>query len=162
PVIAELLEATAAERNALFESIDHYRSRNRASLALNEREELAGLLAFVGAVKLPFNVFALPERCVGRSSQSSGPQLDYVWVGPKIMRLINAQTFDEPQVPCLDVARLIVPGRVSVLDVSAASEVIQNLVTADVLRKAFAYKMVKDDAPPTLLIIEEAHSFINK
>jgi DNA helicase HerA-like ATPase len=35
-------------------------------------------------------------------------------------------------------------------------------VTADLLRKVFAYKVAHDDSPPTLLVIEEAHSFISK
>src|SRR5207248_4859298 len=40
--------------------------------------------------------------------------------------------------------------------------IVKNLVTADLLRKVFAYKVAKPDAPPTLMIIEEAHSFISR
>jgi DNA helicase HerA-like ATPase len=36
------------------------------------------------------------------------------------------------------------------------------LVTADLLRKVFAYKIAHSDAPPTLLVIEEAHSFVSR
>lgn len=160
-VIAELIEASAAERNALFECIDHYLSRNRARIAVNEREEMQGLVDASPGAKLPFTLFQLRERCTERSSRGTA-ELDYVGLGGKLMRLMHAQTFDEPGRPALDVAKLLVPGRVSILDVSAASEVVQNLVTADVLRKSFAYKMLHDDAPPTLVVIEEAHSFISK
>jgi len=39
---------------------------------------------------------------------------------------------------------------------------VKNLATADLLRKVFAYKAARADAPPTLLVIEEAHSFISR
>ena len=37
-----------------------------------------------------------------------------------------------------------------------------NLVTADLLRKVFAYKVARENAAPTLLVIEEAHSFVSR
>jgi DNA helicase HerA-like ATPase len=46
--------------------------------------------------------------------------------------------------------------------VSVANDTVKNLVTADLLRKAFAYKIVHPEAPPTLLVIEEAHSFMSR
>lgn len=61
-----------------------------------------------------------------------------------------------------DPARLLSPGHVSVFDLSVANDIVKNLVTADLLRKLFAYKITKPDSPPTLLVIEEAHSFISK
>src|SRR5215813_14197921 len=63
---------------------------------------------------------------------------------------------------CLDPVRMMAPGRVSVIDVSIANDVVKNMVTADLLRKAFALKMTRQAAPPTLLVIEEAHSFISR
>ena len=43
---------------------------------------------------------------------------------------------------------MLKPGRVSVFDVSIANDFVKNLVTADLLRKTFAYKIVKAEAPP--------------
>ena len=57
---------------------------------------------------------------------------------------------------------MMVAGRVSVLDVSVANDIVKNMVTADLLRKAFALKMLRPEAPPTLLVIKEAHSFISR
>src|SRR5205085_1859781 len=54
------------------------------------------------------------------------------------------------------------PERNSVLDVSVANDTVKNLVTADLLRKTFAYKLAREQTPPTLLVIEEAHSFISR
>src|SRR5439155_11297214 len=61
-----------------------------------------------------------------------------------------------------DPSEMLFPGRVTVIDVSVANDTVQNLVTADLLRKAFAYKLVHPEAPPTILVIEEAHSFISR
>jgi hypothetical protein len=39
---------------------------------------------------------------------------------------------------------------------------VRNLVTADLLRKLFAYKVTRANSAPTLLVIEEAHTFISR
>src|SRR5207302_3655879 len=62
----------------------------------------------------------------------------------------------------LDSVRMLTPGRVSIIDVSIANDCVKNMVTADLLRKTFALKLVKPETPPTLLVIEEAHSFISR
>ncbi len=62
----------------------------------------------------------------------------------------------------LDPAEMLRPGRVNVIDVSAANDTVKNLVTADLLRKAFTYKTMAANAPPSLLVIEEAHSFMSR
>ena len=78
------------------------------------------------------------------------------------MWLVQAGCFDQTNMRSLDPERMLTAGRVSIIDVSVANDVIKNLVTADLLRKVFAYKIAKEDAPPTLLVIEEAHSFISR
>ena len=78
------------------------------------------------------------------------------------MWLVQSGAFDQPKMRSLDAERMLAPGRVSVLDVSAANDIVKNLVTADLLRKIFAYKVARADTPPTLLVIEEAHSFVSR
>jgi DNA helicase HerA-like ATPase len=78
------------------------------------------------------------------------------------MWLVSSGAFDQPKMRSLDAARMLAPGRVSILDVSVSNDIVKNLVTADLLRKVFAYKVARADAPPTLLVIEEAHSFISR
>src|SRR5207244_5574559 len=76
--------------------------------------------------------------------------------------LMYSEAFDQLNMKSLDPVAMMAAGRVSVIDVSVANEVVKNLVTADLLRKAFALKMTRPDTPPTLLVIEEAHSFISR
>jgi len=62
----------------------------------------------------------------------------------------------------LDIPRMMSPGRVTVIDVSVANDIVKNLVIADLLRKSFTLKMTRADTVPTLMVIEEAHSFVSR
>jgi DNA helicase HerA-like ATPase len=160
-VIAELIDASMPERNALFECIDHFITRSRTKVAVNEREILGAQLDASPETRLPFNLFNLREKAVERGSRSS-EHLDFVGLAAKLSRLMHSGAFDEPKIRGIDVERIVKPGRVSIIDVSAAEDAVQALVTAAVLRKTFAYKLIRQDTPPTLLVIEEAHSFISR
>src|SRR5205814_9669215 len=76
--------------------------------------------------------------------------------------LIPSGASAQPNTNGLAPAGMMGPGRVSVLDVSVANDTVKNLATAGLLRKTFAYKIAKPDAPPTVVVIEEAHSFISR
>jgi DNA helicase HerA-like ATPase len=76
--------------------------------------------------------------------------------------LIHAGVFDQGNMRSLDVGAMLKPGRVNIIDVSIANDTVKNLVTADLIRKAFAWKVERSDAPPTLVVIEEAHSFMSR
>jgi DNA helicase HerA-like ATPase len=158
-MIAEFLQATVPERNALVESIAYFEHHAGMTIQTNANEHLAALLN--ANAKLPFNVGKLKERAVERGPRST-EHLDYVGLVSKLQRLMETGAFDQPNTPVLDTGQLTRPGRVSVIDVSVASDTVRNLVTADLLRKLFAYKITKPEAAPTLLVIEEAHTFISR
>ena len=54
--------------------------------------------------------------------------------------------------------------KVAVLEFRAGTQSASDLATrlADLLKKAFAFKFARADAPPVLLVIEEAHSFMSR
>jgi DNA helicase HerA-like ATPase len=160
-VIAEILQASLPERNALLECVDHFEQRARTKVVTSEKEALLGLLDPSPQARLPFTVRHLRERAGERSGRSS-EFVDYQGLATKLLWLIHSGAFDQPNIKGLDPAGMMQPGRVTVLDVSVANDVVKNLVTADLLRKTFAYKIAHADAPPTLLVIEEAHSFISR
>jgi DNA helicase HerA-like ATPase len=103
----------------------------------------------------------LRTRAVERSPRNT-ESLDYVGLASKLQLLLHSGAFDQPNMRGLDPAEMLKPGRVNVLDVSGANDLVKNLVTADLLRKAFAYKCARPEAPPTMLVIEEAHSFMSR
>ncbi len=160
-VIAEILQTSLPERNALLDCVDYFEQKTRNRLTTTEMEGLLGLLDPSPQAKLPFTVRHLRERAGERSSRSS-EFLDYQGLASKILWLLHSGAFDQPNLYGLDPGAMLRPGRVTVLDVSVANDVVKNLVTADLLRKTFAYKIAHADAPPTLLVIEEAHSFISR
>jgi hypothetical protein len=160
-VIGELLQVTFAERNALLDCIEYLQQRSRTRQATRDQETLQTLIDAKPDAKLPFTLQTLRERGNDRSSRTT-ESFDYAGIAAKLAWLLHAEAFDLVNTPSLDPMRMMTPGRVSVIDVSVANDVVKNMVTADLLRKAFALKMVKPDTPPTLLVIEEAHSFISK
>jgi hypothetical protein len=160
-VIAEILQTTLPERNALTDCIEHLQSRAKAKVATSEVDSMEPLLNASPDAPLPFSLRLLKERAAERSSRSND-FFDYTGLSAKLSWLVQSGAFDQPRMRSLDPERMLKPGRVSVIDVSVANDIVKNLVTADLLRKAFAFKMARAEAPPTLLVIEEAHSFISR
>ncbi|MCI0460563.1 MAG: ATP-binding protein [Gemmataceae bacterium] len=160
-VIAEILQVSMAERNALLDCVDHFQQRARSWVPTSESEGLRALLDASPQAKLPFTVRALRERAGERSTRSS-EFLDYAGLAAKLGWLMHSEAFDQPNLNSLDPAEMLTAGRVTVIDVSIANDVVKNMVTADLLRKTFALKVLRPTTPPTLLVIEEAHSFISR
>lgn len=84
----------------------------------------------------------------------------------KVRQLLNKlqryQIFDSVDY-VLNVNDLIVPSHLSVFDLSDATNVqINNIVIAQLLREVFDKKLADPDAPPTLVVIEEAHTFVSR
>ena len=160
-VIGELLQVSLPERNALLDCVDYLNSKARTKVSTSEKEGLGTLLDASPTAKLPFTLRSMKERATERSSKGS-EFIDYAGLSSKLSWLMQADAFDQLNMPALDPVRMMVPGRVSIIDVSVANDVVKNMVTADLLRKTFALKILKPETPPTLLMIEEAHSFISR
>jgi len=160
-VIGELLQVTLPERNALLDCVDYLNQKARSKVSTTEKEGLQTLLDASATAKLPFTLRSLRERAGERSSKGS-EFLDYAGLTAKLNWLMQSEAFDQLNMPSLDPVRMMVAGRVSIIDVSVANDVVKNMVTADLLRKAFALKITRPATPPTLLILEEAHSFISR
>jgi len=155
------MQTTLAERNALLDCIDHFVQRFHPSWSGTSKDQLPALLDASPQVKLPYTLQNLRGRVSERSSRSN-ETIDYVGLGSKLQLLQHAGVFDLVDMRSLDLGDMLKPGRVSVIDVSVANDTVKNLVTADLVRKAFAWKMAHPQAPPTLVVIEEAHSFMSR
>jgi DNA helicase HerA-like ATPase len=160
-LIAEILQVSLPERNALFDCVEYFQQKARTKLVTSEPEGFQALLDSSPQARLPFTLRTLRERAAERAPRGS-EFVDYAGLSAKLSWLLLSGAYDQVSMPSLDPARMMVPGRVSVIDVSIANDVVKNMVTADLLRKTFAFKMIRPNAPPTLLVIEEAHSFISR
>jgi DNA helicase HerA-like ATPase len=161
PVVTELIHASLPERNALMDCIEHFQNKVWQRTPTKESDRLTSLLDPSPTAARTFTVQQLYDRARERSSKTT-ELFDYLGLATKLNWLINSGAFDQPNMPSLDPEEMLTPGRVTVLDVSVANDTVKNLATADLLRKAFAYKVLHADAAPTLILIEEAHSFISR
>jgi hypothetical protein len=160
-IIAEILQVSLSERNALMECIEYLSQKNRTKVSTNDPDGNEALLDPSPNAKVAFTLRSLRERGNDRSSKSN-EFFDYAGLTAKLSWLMNSGAFDQVNMPSLDPVRMMKAGRVTIIDVSVANDVVKNMVTADLLRKTFAIKMTRSESPPTLLVIEEAHSFISK
>jgi hypothetical protein len=160
-VIGEMLQVSMPERNALLDCVEYWLQKARTKVATSEPEGFQTLLDASPQAKVPFTLRSLRERAAERSARGT-EFLDYTGLAAKLNWLTHAEAFDQLNVRSLDPVRMLAPGRVSVIDVSVANDIVKNMVTADLLRKTFALKMTQPRTPPTLLVIEEAHSFISR
>jgi DNA helicase HerA-like ATPase len=160
-ITAELLQATLGERNALLDCIDHFQQKFYSQVRTNDLARQNELLDPSPQARLPYTIQLLRGRAAERSPRST-EAMDYVGLSSKLQLLLHSGAFDQPNLKGLDPAEMLQPGRVNVIDVSVANDTVKNLVTADLLRKAFAYKIARPSAPPSLLVIEEAHSFMSR
>ncbi len=161
PILTELIQATMAERNALLDCVDYFLSKAYSRTSLTEADRIGVLLDPFPSAARPFTLQQLTDRARERSPRTT-ELIDYLGLANKLLALVHSGAFDQPNMQSLDPAGMLTAGRVTVLDVSVANDTVKNLATADLLRKSFAYKVLKADAPPTLVVIEEAHSFISK
>lgn len=160
-VVHELIQASLPERNALLDCVEYFQNRAFQRMATTEVERLAGLLDPSPQAARPFTLQQLYDRARERSPRSS-ELFDYLGLSTKLLWLIHSGVFDLPTMASLDPAGMLEPGRVTVIDVSGANDTVKNLATADLLRKVFALKVSRPDAPPAVVVIEEAHSFISR
>jgi uncharacterized protein len=160
-VIGEILQVSLAERNALLDCVEYLQQKARTKLHTAEAEVFQTLLDASPQAKVPFTLRTLRERANDRSSRCT-EFFDFQGLTAKLSWLLHSEAFDLVNMSSLDPVRMMVAGRVSIIDVSIANDVVKNMVTADLLRKAFAVKMSRPNTPPTLLVIEEAHSFISR
>ncbi len=160
-VVTELIQATLPERNALMECVEHFTNKSWQRTATTEADKLNGILDPSPKAVRAYTLHQLYDRARDRSSKSTDV-FDYLGLSAKLLWLLNSGAFDQGNMASLDPASMCSPGRVTVLDVSVANETVKNLATADLLRKVFAYKILKENVPPTMIVIEEAHSFISR
>jgi hypothetical protein len=160
-VVGEILQVSLAERNALLDVVEYFLVKARTKVSTSDPEGMQLLLDASPQARVPYNIRTLRDRASERSSRGH-EYLDYAGLATKLCWLLHSEAFDRVNMPALDPVRMLVPGRVSVIDVSVANDLVKNMVTADLLRKTFAVKMTRPDTPPTLVVIEEAHSFISR
>jgi len=97
-----------------------------------------------------------------RADAAYGNKASWSKVRQLLEKIQRYQIFDSVDY-VLDVNDLVRPGHLSVFDLSDATNVrVNNIVIAQILQEIFSKKIGESDAPPTLVVIEEAHTFVSR
>lgn len=96
------------------------------------------------------------------AEQKGSSKASWLVVKRLLNRLRRFEIFDSTD-DLLDVGDFLKAGKVSVLDLSNSYTVqVNNIVIAYLLRKIFDSKITNSNLPPTIIFIEEAHTFVSK
>lgn len=94
--------------------------------------------------------------------QKGSSKASWLVVKRLLRRLERFKIFDSTE-DLIDVNDLLRSGKVSVLDLSNSYTVqVNNIVIAYILKKVFEQKIKNSELPPTMIFIEEAHTFVSK
>jgi uncharacterized protein len=94
--------------------------------------------------------------------QKGSSKASWLVVKRLLNRLKRFGIFDSTD-DLLDTSDLLKNGKVTILDLSNSYTVqVNNIVIAYLLRKIFDQKIKDPDLPPTMIFIEEAHTFVSK
>jgi hypothetical protein len=105
----------------------------------------------------------LAERLRDRIGNTKGAdRASWRKVQQLVVKLQRYKIFDSVKY-ALEVRDILKPGLLSVFDLNDSTNVrANNIVIAEILRSIFTEKVKKSDAPSTLILIEEAHTFVSK
>jgi DNA helicase HerA-like ATPase len=162
-IISELIEAEEAQERRLISVIEDLTKSSSASKK-DKDEELATLRSVIS--KRPsgpsYTLKDIIGHCFARAEEAKGADRNsYYALAGKLGKLNRTKAFDTPGTEVLNADALLKEGKVTVFDVSNCSDILKNIVIADLLRKVFDEKL-SGKGPKTLVVIEEAHSFISR
>jgi len=161
-ILAELIDATEAQERWLLPLLEEVKKMKKEN-AEAKKGTLKGVVgAGSGDAYTLWDVVNSVDTVIQRLGVA-GPQKSSLYaLKGKLARLGHTGAFDSKGVSELQPEELAKAGRVSVIDVSYTSVRLKNIIIADVLRRLFDHKVEKTTAPPVMIVIEEAHTFVSK
>ncbi|MBS7627119.1 ATP-binding protein [Candidatus Bathyarchaeota archaeon] len=127
-------------------------------------EKVAAVTPETKPVTLKAIIDRLAQRLKGQAEYATMPPF-IVEVNTTLyskLRLISGLNIVDADAEGISMDEIFKEGRISVLDLSDASDYVRNIVIADLLSKVFKYKVENPESPKLLIVIEEAHTFISR
>lgn len=164
-MLSELLGLTEPQEGALFEAIHHIEKQKGYKAKVAKKDPvLRGQPMVDPGYTLMDIIDVIGEArdnnsgvIKNTSKGSLGPLLRKLW------RLQKTDAFDKAgYADTIETTKLLHPGRVSVFDVSHTGPYDKNLLIAELLNKVSEAKNSNQHLPPTMIVIEEAHTFISR
>jgi DNA helicase HerA-like ATPase len=162
-IFSEIIGAEEAQERRLIGLIDDLIKEHEKGKGQKPTASLKTVLSAKTTSEVPYTMSKLLQVVADKAKKTSGADANSYWaLLGKLGKFSRAKIFDVAGVKPIDADVLIRRGQLSIIDVSYATDLLKNLVIADVLRKVFEHKLAKQDAPKTLIVIEEAHTFVSK
>lgn len=171
-VLTEIIEATEPQAAALYSIIEYLSHKKKTQ----ETEDvlLPGKRSTSFDYTIKQIIDEIDRRMKGNRSKDKDETSDVPDIlignqslGPlkrKLFNLFRTRVFDQPDGVDIKPKELMIKGLVTVFDLCYIGNYEKNLLTAQLLQKIFDEKVgdTTNSLPRTLIVIEEAHTFVSK
>ncbi len=160
-LVSELANLTEPQEGVFLKAHEALRDRAAKKLVYKSKPKSKAIAFLEGDLDdgARFTLQELIDEIPNQGEQAGSGTL---WaLTRKLTALKRTEIFDSGEE--LDVSDLLASGRVSVIDVSGLhNDSAKNIAIAWMLRETYMEKLSNQKAPPSLVVIEEAHTFISK
>jgi len=160
-IISELIEAEEAQERRLLDVVESLRRKKHTEKSAKE-DSLRGVLTKGSGSSITYAMNDIIAECAVRAEEGKGAdKASYYALMGKLGALNRTRAFDVKDTEPINAKNLLIEKKVTVFDVSGCAERLKNIVIFDLLSKVFSEKL-SGNPVKTLVVIEEAHSFISK
>lgn len=166
-ILTEILNLTEAQERVFFDIAEKLtKERRYTGEAVKKEDEQAGLflLGEFEARPLKYTIWDFFKELSDESeyvTNYKGTKSPIWALRGRLGRIAKNRLFDR-KIGSPRIHEILKPSQISVVDVSTASDDVKNITIAWILQKIFDIKLKEPDTPKTLIVIEEAHTFISR
>lgn len=170
-ILAEILDFTEAQERVFFDLMsrltEKFEKKKKGKKKSDDEGESEALQFLLGGSRPKEGTYSILDAIQTMWDEviptaRGGEKASSYTLTKKLAKLRRSRIFDQTDVAEIQIPTLLKPGRVSVIDVSGCSEEVRNIVIAWLLRRVFELKSDrKIETPKTLIMIEEAHTFVS-
>lgn len=161
-VLSEILGATEPQAAALVSIIEGLRGKSET-----RRDEVEGDFITPGLKESGYTLQEIVTTIDAYSKKPDELGVSGVSLRPlrrKLNTLQKTGAFDDPSASNIVPGDFMKPGVVTIFDLSMTGDYEKNMLTAQLLNRIFKAKLKdkENKLPPTMIVIEEAHTFISR
>ena len=173
-MLSEILQTTEPQSAALFAIIDRLRKNPKIEEAdidsiLPKKKKKSGytLQDIIDEIDDYLKTQRKKKKSVDDDDENKGDEIlvraqSLIPLKRKLMELLRTKAFDVKGASSLDPSKYLVPGKVTVFDLSYTGDYEKNLLIAQLLERVFKQKRDDPSLPKTMIMIEEAHTFVSR
>jgi DNA helicase HerA-like ATPase len=173
-MLSEILQTTEPQSAALFAIIDRLRKHPKTEDAvpdsvLPKRKKKSGytLQDIIDEIDDFLKKQRRKKKNDDDDDDNNGEEIlvraqSLIPLKRKLLELSRTKAFDVKTASSLDPSKYLVPGKVTVFDLSYTGDYEKNLLIAQLLERVFKQKRDDSSLPKTMIMIEEAHTFVSR